>query len=166
MKEIWKIIQDNNKYSISNLGRVKRLCPGKGTRVGKILVYTPGGGGGKYGKVCLSGKVSYVHHLVATAFLGQRPTGNEVNHKDGNQRNNVVANLEYCTMLENRQHAAKNGLTAKWERHWNAHLKRGEVRKIRRLARGGMFHKNIGEIFNVARQTVSSIIQNRSWVGL
>lgn len=45
-----------------------------------------------------------VHSLVADAFLGERPTGNHINHKDGNKKNNSLSNLEYCTPKQNAQH--------------------------------------------------------------
>ena len=50
------------------------------------------------------------HVLVARAFLGRRPTGLEVNHKDGCLTNNRLDNLEYVTHVENVQHAHRLGL--------------------------------------------------------
>ena len=47
----------------------------------------------------------YVHRAVAMSFLGI-PDGNyEVNHKDGNTRNNKVENLEWCSRLDNIRHS-------------------------------------------------------------
>ena len=44
-----------------------------------------------------SAKAFQIHRLVAEAFLGPKPfPGAEVNHKDEDRANNVVANLEWC----------------------------------------------------------------------
>jgi len=42
-----------------------------------------------------------VHALVAAAFLGPRPIGQEVRHLDGNRMNPHLANLAYGTRSEN-----------------------------------------------------------------
>lgn len=53
-----------------------------------------------------------VHRLVAMTFL---PTPSKdkpyVNHKDGNKKNNVIDNLEWCSCSENVKHAFAMGLT-------------------------------------------------------
>ena len=55
-------------------------------------------------------KQRYVHELVAIAFIGPRPAGATINHKDGNKLNNTPENLEYCTYAENNAHARQTGL--------------------------------------------------------
>ncbi|MCU1299725.1 MAG: hypothetical protein JWQ87_9 [Candidatus Sulfotelmatobacter sp.] len=51
-----------------------------------------------------------VHSLVAEVFIGPRPENLLINHRDGNKKNNNVANLEYCTGRENVHHAMRMGL--------------------------------------------------------
>jgi len=46
-------------------------------------------------------KMKYVHHLVAEAFISERPEGLVLNHIDGNEKNNDVNNLEYITQNQN-----------------------------------------------------------------
>ena len=52
----------------------------------------------------------FVHAIIAELFIGPRPSGMDVNHRDGVKTNNVVSNLEYVTHQENMRHARLNGL--------------------------------------------------------
>lgn len=62
--------------------------------------------------------VCLVHHLVAEAFLGPRPHGKYVLHKDGNHNNNAASNLYYGTQSENMKDAIRHG-THNWCRRSN-----------------------------------------------
>src|SRR3972149_1183846 len=83
-------------YEVSNLGRVRRIKEAAGTRRGHILRWAVGGKP-PYPRVflCREGKVltKRVHRLVAEAFLGPCPEGQEVNHKDGDKANPRASNL-------------------------------------------------------------------------
>ncbi|MFL6211667.1 MAG: NUMOD4 motif-containing HNH endonuclease [Pyrinomonadaceae bacterium] len=50
-----------------------------------------------------------VHKLIALTFIGPRPEGQTVNHRDLNKENNALANLEYITHQENVGHAKTGG---------------------------------------------------------
>jgi hypothetical protein len=52
---------------------------------------------------------AYVHTLVAEAFLGIRPEGMMVCHRDDVKRNNRASNLYYGTQKQNAQDALRNG---------------------------------------------------------
>jgi hypothetical protein len=58
----------------------------------------------------LDGKAHRIHRLVATLFIPNILNKPQVNHKDGNKLNNNVDNLEWCSNLENMQHAYRTGL--------------------------------------------------------
>ena len=100
--EEWKYIEEFRVY-ISNYGKVKSenkmLSTNQDTR-GYCTVKTP------------SGKMCYIHRLVAQAFL-DFDSDKVVNHKDGNKSNNRVSNLEVQTQSRNILHAYETGLLTK-----------------------------------------------------
>jgi hypothetical protein len=63
-----------------------------------------------YLKVLLQGKEHRVHRLVASTFFESpdedrfETARKQVNHIDGNRKNNKVSNLEWCSSKENHEH--------------------------------------------------------------
>lgn len=58
-----------------------------------------------------------IHRLVALAFIPNPNNLPQINHKDGNKKNNSVDNLEWCTNLYNTIEAVRLGLKPKCEYH-------------------------------------------------
>lgn len=60
--------------------------------------------------VCLGKRYPKIHRLVALAFIPNLDNKPQVNHIDGNKKNNNISNLEWVTNGENQKHAFKLGL--------------------------------------------------------
>lgn len=95
-----------NRFSISNYGRVKNLKNGK---IRKLTLNKNG-----YYIISLWDKEKKeryplaIHRLVAKMFLNGYDEC--VNHIDGNKKNNFYKNLEWCSLAENTKHAYKSKL--------------------------------------------------------
>lgn len=108
-------------YLITDCGKViseTRTVRGKvGDRIhrGRVLKPATCGPRRNYEFVVLSvdgvATKKKVHQLVAEMFIGSRPDGHDIDHIDGNTRNNTLANLRYIPLSENRaQRHRKNRL--------------------------------------------------------
>jgi hypothetical protein len=49
------------------------------------------------------------HRVVAESFLGPRPAGMVVNHRNGKRDDNRIENLEYVTSSANTSHSFRDG---------------------------------------------------------
>lgn len=152
-------------YEVSDCGRVRRAKAGRRTFPGFVLKPILLGNGYLKLSPVIGGKnrQTYVHDMVAEVFIGAKPIGYSVNHKDGVKTNNAVANLEYVTHLGNMQHAAATGLSAAGERHGLHRLTDDAVRAMRAARRAGESLTSISTRFGVAKSTASQTINARRW---
>ena len=166
MTETWRPTARWPQYEVSDLGRVRRVKPGRGARSGHILSGRPSRKG--YLRVVLHVGSSHhevsVHSLVAEAFIGLRPDGGEVNHKNGVKADNRAENLEWVTPSGNARHAVATGLRPPQpgESNGRAKLTDREVGAIRGL-RGRMTNRDLGRRFGVSDVAVSLIQRGRTW---
>lgn len=117
MEEIWKSIDGYPAYEVSNLGRVRSyFLKGRISKVSDEPQRILKGGRTKcsYWVVTLIGdsgpRTRFIHQLVAEAFIGPRPEGYFVCHKDDNKDDNRASNLCYGTPQDNTNQAIENGV--------------------------------------------------------
>ena len=161
--EIWKKLKNyEDSHEVSNLGqirtfdRVLKTKTGLRKYKGKLLALTFRKKD-EYVKVCICNKgketCEYLHRLVAQTFIDNSENKEQVNHINGNKRDNRVENLEWATQNENQLHACKNGLKP-------SKLTESDVLKIRNDKRTG---SEIAKDYNIAFQTVSEIKNKKIW---
>lgn len=96
--ELWLPVLGAPGYDVSDAGRIK----------GPRGILKPSRLNSGYLGVKVGGKGTTVHAVVASAFIGQRPTSaHTVNHKNGDKHDNRPANLEWMTQAENNKHAVE-----------------------------------------------------------
>lgn len=94
----WRpVIGYETLYAVSNDGRVRGLLYRNGWEPHELRAHKNERWG--YWQVILykdrRRRMHYVHHLVATAFIGPVPPDHEINHRDLDKDNNTVQNLEF-----------------------------------------------------------------------
>ena len=90
----------HTRYAVSRDGRIRN------NRTGKMVPVTKH----DYDTVALNSKQYRIHRIVAETWIANPEKKKEVNHIDGNRKNNHATNLEWCTRDENQQHAVRSGL--------------------------------------------------------
>ena len=178
MIEKWKTIKDFPDYMVSDQGNIKSFKKWRGTKE-RILEPGKDSHGYLYVNLHKNGKQNHrsIHRLVLEAFEPKKDMDkSECNHKDGNKERNIYPdNLEWCTHLENMEHAKKSGLMLKGKNHpfygknlgetnKNSKLTEKNVIKIRiDLKEGKLTQKEIGEKFGVKQAVISSIKLRKIW---
>lgn len=94
----WRTVIEYDRYEVNQFGDIRHKQRKKNL--------TPRYNRGGYGYVSfnIAGKRTNfaVHRIVANAFIPNLDNKPEVNHKDGNTKNNCVDNLEWVTSSENK----------------------------------------------------------------
>jgi hypothetical protein len=168
-------------YLVSDLGHIRslrRMTPA-GWRGGRSLRTPPRKSDG-YPQVALfrdgHGRTVLVHALVASAFLGPRPPGQEVRHLDGDASSAVlrdtdgIQRLAYGTRLENQHDSIRHGTKAappriifRGTRNPSSKLTEEIVRIARDRNRAGESQTRLAREYGVAQAAMRSAIIGQTW---
>ena len=157
MEEEWRpVVGYEEKYEVSNLGRVRSLpyevanplTGGVSRWPGKLLKSFKHWKDGRYHlELYQNGKAKnwYVHQLVALAFIGSRPDGMQVCHKDDDAENNTPSNLYYGTSKQNGKDKIRNNKTCWGDKHH-------AVSVTEKMAAAIWAQKGKAKVVDIARQ--------------
>lgn len=181
LEEVWKDIKDyEGYYQVSNLGNIKSLdryvdhyCRFNGKITPMLRKGRPrkiGSSPNGYSVICLRKLGNHpshrsVHRVVCEAFIPNPSNLPQINHIDGNKKNNIVSNLEWCTPSENQFHAIRNGLTSSkiGESAPRAKLKEIEVLQIKEMLKTNKAYTQISSQFKVTPGNIYRIDKKLSW---
>ena len=174
--EHWRDIPDWPGYQASTHGRIRSVDRQIEDNIGRTRTYR-----GRikstykdqfgYAKVTLArtgeddGCRLHVHVLVASAFIGPRPDGQQVCHCDGDRTNNKPDNLRYDTVAGNHADKRKHGTLRFGETAPTAKLTDRQVNEIKTL-RGWFKGKDLAAWYGTSKAHVCNIQKgNRRSVG-
>jgi len=172
MEETWiEIPETAGRYSVSNYGNIRsnwsdvpqrnlthRIRIEKSQQL-KLQEHTSG-----YLRVALGrGSYRYVHRLVAAAFHPNLDSLPQVDHIDGNRKNNLATNLRWVSVRDN---ALYGGARHEWKTQKLASSRR-RVHDVHReefaaLLSQGYSLRAIARAFGIYHKTVSSILARDS----
>jgi hypothetical protein len=167
-EEVWKPVTGNftQPYEVSSEGRIRNA------RTGKVLKPSPSVKGYPQIGLAIAGRTRCIvlHKLIARAFHGERGSGLEVNHIDGDKWNSRPDNLEWVTHLENVRHyydvlgGEPSHICRPGEDNGNARLTRSQVEEIRLLlVDGDISQSDIARHYGVSSKTINHISTGRRW---
>ncbi|MFA5217179.1 HNH endonuclease signature motif containing protein [Sulfuricurvum sp.] len=173
--KVWMPVYNfKNIYEVSSEGEIRRIKTGKilSPRISTV----PKKGKKVYASVALykwiNGELKrhplLIHTIVARAFIGKKPIGFQVNHKDGVKLNNYASNLEYVTQKENMRHARELGLIkphigVMGSKSNLSKLTDKDVLKIRKERACGAKIAFLAEKYDVCFANTMLIVHRKTW---
>jgi len=113
-----------------------------------------------------------LHRLVAEAFCDKPEGCDQVNHINGDKKDNRAENLEWVTASENRLHAWREGLQVATEAHKESARKAGkarrmftdeQIRQIRKLAEMTFKQRDIAAMFSTSQAVIQYILSGKTY---
>lgn len=159
--DIMKHIDIDDAYMVSRQGKVYSTLFGKLKELKTSLDIS-----GKYERVTLrSNKAYLVHRLIALAYIPNPDNLPQVNHIDGDMKNNNVDNLEWVSIGGNQLHAYETGLKIKPKGLLNGRqeLSEEDVLEIYNKALIGYTNKSLSNSYNVSTTQICRIKSKCAW---
>ena len=151
-------------YTVDEMGHVYS------TRANKMLKESVMQNGYKYVHLCDGKnhtKSVRIHRIVAKAFLNNENQYAQVNHINGDKKDNRVANLEWCSREQNIKHAMKTGLfNTNGENNPSAKLTKQQVDEIRKEYIYGSKHHGTTALaakYGVTNVMIGKIVRHECW---
>ena len=121
IREIWRTIDEFAEYEVSDHGRVRNkqtryMLSGTKDKYTMVQLYKDDDNVSEHSGRRRKSFGHLVHRLVAAAFCPKREEQTQVNHRNGNTKDNHATNLEWCTPKANTEHSVTSGL-AKCKTH-------------------------------------------------
>ena len=172
MNEVWHpVVGYEGLFEVSDQGRVRSVATqvkSKGgsfrSRPSRLLSPSQWRG---YLRVTLFRdgvrKYTQVHQLVAAAFIGPCPVGQQVRHGVLGKAVNTPENLSYGTCWENHQDQIRDGSTQRGTKHHKSKLTDADVLEIYQLAQKPRQGSALARRFNVSTSSISAIKLGKSW---
>jgi hypothetical protein len=167
--EIWKEVPgSNNRYQVSNYGRVKSFSLNKDE--GKIMKSSTIKGF-KFIQLKIDGSIFryYVHKLVAKVWLNE-PSHEQtiVTHLDGNITNNHVSNLKWMSKdeltIQHRELNLQKPVSAKRTKTiTNSKLKENDIVLLKTMIQKGVVQAKIAKMFCISEMQVTRIKRGENW---
>lgn len=156
-------------FQVSNMGNVQRIAHCDQYRRKANLgpaTFKPNKRG--YWEVMLGRpkfrRLYLVHRVVMLAFVGPCPEGLQVNHINGDKRDNRLVNLEYVTGSENMRHASAMGkLNHAGMRGPSRKVSDQDVLIMRALFERGLGIKELVRLSGLSNSQVRRIKNRETW---
>ena len=154
------IYRYEGKYDITDDGIVISLNYNN-TGTEKELKQRFNRSGRAYVNLCINGKYNshLIHRLVAETFIPTEDSTLEVNHIDGEKKNNHLENLEWISREENIKHGVSNNLFPLEFKNAKCKLSDVKVREIREKYIPFKYTMSmLAQEYNVSKKLICDII--------
>ncbi|MFC4128975.1 NUMOD4 domain-containing protein [Nocardia rhizosphaerae] len=158
MGEQWKPFPADDRYEVSDLGRVRRASTGRVRRPvalknGYLTVMVSNGSTDR--------KLYYIHRMVYETFVGPIPLGMQVRHGPNGQTDNRLSELRMGTVRENIADKKRDGTEPTGAARWSAKLTDPEVESLR--SRRGEPYRLLAAEFGVSTTTIGRVVRGESY---